>query len=783
MRRRFGETMEKRIGWVRGQLLSVWCVGAVKGSLRSARVIVAASLVVLGCESRSFTMPVDDGAVVDVAPREDSLPADGASDHETPHDVSADDIARADMVSVDDVPTVDAPAVDVPTVDAPAVDVPSPDASTDAARGDVMTDDVPVDASAPADAPAGCGGAPACAAGLTCCGGACVDTRSSTSHCGACGRSCDSGQVCASGLCSVVLPPSDLRIDVPTFAFAGTLTMRSPTAPWARGCLSEAPASIALVEVTNGTDFTLPLQCAGEGAPFRFSTRVVPGVYRIRLVTRQSTTLVGGVNEVIDAGFDLRHDRADVAFDVVNAAVSGTFTVNGAPAMDCTSTYPHPVELHFLDAAGHTIVSTTGYCARGAPERFTVRIPPGTYRVNASNVDPTNPGTVAWADSDVVIAGDRSDLTLNVRLFTVSGTITMNGTTPLSGCSGSSPRATISFTAPNSPPATFVVPCGTGAFNYTALLGADTYQVRVQGGSSTFPRGVTLVEPALVVDRNLTRSYDVRTFPVQLTIPSVTPSTAWVCSTGIRAHFVDAARGQNVDLPVVCGTRPTFSGSVFSGTYDIGVEVAAGSSSQIRLLSGAVVTSSRLDLAASLVTQHLSGRITWDDTMTYACPFRPTYWIAFGDARTLQGGFTYPVCAGTSVTYQIDLFPGTYRPSLGEFDLPLYGTRLFYFDEFTPGPSSTFDLTVRGVAFSASLLENGMIPRTICESADSAVGVKFVERTNGTESNFRIPCHRPGESYPFTGKLLPGVYRVSVSGIGHSSFSPTFEVYPALRIM
>jgi len=43
-----------------------------------------------------------------------------------------------------------------------------------------------------------------CAAGLTACEGACVDTRTSDSHCGACGRRCVAGSTCRAGACPFV---------------------------------------------------------------------------------------------------------------------------------------------------------------------------------------------------------------------------------------------------------------------------------------------------------------------------------------------------------------------------------------------------------------------------------------------------------------------------------------------------------------------------------------------------------------------------------------------------
>jgi hypothetical protein len=45
-----------------------------------------------------------------------------------------------------------------------------------------------------------------CAAGQSTCGGACVDTRSSAVHCGACGNACAPGNLCVNGACMQSCP-------------------------------------------------------------------------------------------------------------------------------------------------------------------------------------------------------------------------------------------------------------------------------------------------------------------------------------------------------------------------------------------------------------------------------------------------------------------------------------------------------------------------------------------------------------------------------------------------
>lgn len=74
-----------------------------------------------------------------------------------------------------------------------------PDASTDVVVVDTAAVvDVTPDTPAPIDM--------ACGEGESRCDDACVDTRTSTTHCGACGQACAEGEVCAAGVCGVPCP-------------------------------------------------------------------------------------------------------------------------------------------------------------------------------------------------------------------------------------------------------------------------------------------------------------------------------------------------------------------------------------------------------------------------------------------------------------------------------------------------------------------------------------------------------------------------------------------------
>ena len=112
---------------------------------------------------------------------------------------TADAVAPLDQGLAPDLALADGPSGDRPG-DTATTDGSGPDGS-----GDLGASDAP---DAPAtevgvDAPASdlATGDAACSAGLSLCGGVCVDTNSTTAHCGACGMACGGGKICSGGAC------------------------------------------------------------------------------------------------------------------------------------------------------------------------------------------------------------------------------------------------------------------------------------------------------------------------------------------------------------------------------------------------------------------------------------------------------------------------------------------------------------------------------------------------------------------------------------------------------
>ncbi len=126
--------------------------------------LLAIVLLVASCAPR---------ANLDLGPTDDVPPA---------LDVASD---RAVDTRMDVAPPPDSPSIDRPSIDRPSTDTPSP--------GDTPS---PADTST-------------CPGGDTRCGAECVDTRTSSAHCGECGRACAASQSCAAGVCTAL--PSDCR--------------------------------------------------------------------------------------------------------------------------------------------------------------------------------------------------------------------------------------------------------------------------------------------------------------------------------------------------------------------------------------------------------------------------------------------------------------------------------------------------------------------------------------------------------------------------------------------
>ncbi|MDB4927653.1 MAG: putative integrin-like protein [Myxococcaceae bacterium] len=175
------------------------------GHLRSLAVALFVALLA-GCGGSN---PPDDAATPDVPTLDAREFTDTARVNDVPLDRGNDAVTvdtpapfdAADVVAAPDV--VDVPAApDVPAPDAPASDVPAPDVGVDVPAPDVPATDVGVDVLAP--------DVPTCATGYADCDGNAAngcetDTTTSSSHCGACGRSCPAvvraTPVCVTGAC------------------------------------------------------------------------------------------------------------------------------------------------------------------------------------------------------------------------------------------------------------------------------------------------------------------------------------------------------------------------------------------------------------------------------------------------------------------------------------------------------------------------------------------------------------------------------------------------------
>src|SRR5207245_674888 len=124
--------------------------------------------------------------------------------------------------------------------------------------------------------------------------------------------------------------------------------------------------------------------------------------------------------------------------DVKSFTVSGTVTLNGASPVSNNSNCPTSAasygrgSVHFYDEAkGYSFAFPITGCTNTAAA-FTGSVFPGTYLATGSCSDPSRPAGYEGDALAVCAGGEARGLPLDVKSFTVSGTVTLNGSSPVS---------------------------------------------------------------------------------------------------------------------------------------------------------------------------------------------------------------------------------------------------------------------------------------------------------------------------------------------------------------
>jgi hypothetical protein len=350
-------------------------------------------------------------------------------------------------------------------------------------------------------------------------------------------------------------------LDIPLSTVAGEVTVAKapPTGP--------CGGVVTFRDSWARAEFKLPIVCSGGVPPFTFGGQIYSGSYQAWVNGLPGSNLPLTPRQV--EGINSMSDMAHLKLDVSDYAVSGKVTLNGVdPTSECTTEDRAVVSFSHYDSPPYEIpIPCNG---ASGPFLYSTRLPPGYYQVSVTGGSSNLPPYPSSVTSFFVDEADKTNVDLDVRTFKVSGTITMDGKAPGGACSGK--RGTVTFRQQYSAKEREVtVPCGAAGapFTFETWLDPGVYEVRVKGESSDLPSVPYLLDAALSVTVNRSFTGDVVTRAVAGTVTSRGSAPAFVCSadTPVRVLFTDSVGGYRFELPVTCGSPPSFSGRVYPGSY------------------------------------------------------------------------------------------------------------------------------------------------------------------------------------------------------------------------
>jgi alpha-D-ribose 1-methylphosphonate 5-triphosphate synthase subunit PhnG len=499
----------------------------------------------------------------------------------------------------------------------------------------------------------------------------------------------------------------NLALDVKTASVGGTVTLNgaAPTTTAAcTGNASAAKATVHLVDATDGYRFDLDVPCSSS--TFQWGGSVFPGTYAVSVDGDPSYSNVPSSPFVANQALAVSGTVANQALDIKTVNAAGTITLNGAaPTASCPA-----VSAAYTKAVVHLSDKKSGYhfdIPVGCDQTdwaWSGAVFPGTYAVSVDGGDGYSnlPQTAFVANPSLAVNNGVSGQALDVKTFTVSGTITLNGTTPAQTqfCMGdpSATQATVRLTDSNDGYSfSFDVLCSATTLAWTGTIFPGSYRISVAGAPSysTLPDSAFVAKDGMAINAAQTSiGLDVKTATVggTITLNGAAPTSDPACSqnpTQPKAvvRLTNAKMGYSFDLQVPCSSSTfAWTGDVFPGTY--AVSVAGGNYSN--LPDQAFLANAALDVSAStgnqaldVKTANVGGTLTLNGaapSTTTACNPNPTAdkaTIAFVDAT--QGyAFQVPVaCSAVNFAWTGVVYPGTYRISVaganGYSNLPSEG--------------------------------------------------------------------------------------------------------------
>ncbi len=505
----------------------------------------------------------------------------------------------------------------------------------------------------------------------------------------------------------------------------------------------------------------------------------------------------------------------NLQLDIKTFTVSGAVTVNGAALMnvgsECT-TYPTMTKavVHFLDLARGYRVEHEIPC-NTAGGTFSVALFPGTYEVSVEGKSTyTNlPNARTVIVPSLAVSAAVSNQTLDAKVVSVSGTVTLNGAQPMTknNCTGSSTKATVIFRDE----AKFTdirvnVPCTAAPFAFDAKLFPGTYSVRVDGDTyySNLPGTPVLVADGFTVTTAMAgQAFDVKLVSVagKVTHNGALPMNGSFCQAGytrVMVQFVDAKK-ETWSVPVLCEAADyAFTGSIPVGTYEVRIYgysgVTAVPTDSFQLMTGLVVNAPLNGQVFDVKTQAVTGNVTLNGQTPSDVGNRCANYPSEKKVRVLfldqAKGYALDIdvpCMSNTYAFTGQLFPGSYEVRVegsASSNIPSAGFLAGSLNVAGAVPGQVFD--VKTVAFTGTLTLNGMTPNDIgteclTHPTDIKATVELTDKAKGHSITASIPCS--SANYAFATPLFPGTWDVRVKGTNRTDLPQAgFQVHAAKAV-
>jgi hypothetical protein len=498
-----------------------------------------------------------------------------------------------------------------------------------------------------------------------------------------------------------------VALDVKTASVGGTVTLNGAAPTTTAACTASptaAKATVHLTDSTNGYRFDLDVPCSSS--TFQWGGSVFPGTYVVTVDGDSTYSNVPPAAFIANPALAISGAAANQALDIKTAHVAGTVTLNGvAPTSTC------PAQSTYSKAAVHLTDAKHGYrfdfaipCTQ-SDYSWTGAVYPGSYVVTVDGGSGYSnlPSAAFVANPSLAVTTDVSGQALDVKTFTVGGTVTLNGAapTPTQYCTSypTSTQATVRLSdVTNGYAFSFSVPCSSTTLAWTGTVFPGNYQVTVAGAPqySTLPDQAFLAKDGLAVSGNsATNPLDVKTANVagSITLNAASPTSDPACtnsptSTKAVVRLTNAKLGYAFDFSVPCSSSTfSWSGLVFPATYAVSVSGGQGYSNlpdQAFVANGALaVTSDVNGQGLDVKTAAVGGSLTLNSaapSTTTACNPNPTATKADVQFVDPVSGYSFAVpvaCSSANFAWSGVVFPGTYRISVagsnGYSNLPSEG--------------------------------------------------------------------------------------------------------------